>query len=774
MEFETVSQVFLVGDNRPYNTVLLYPNYDYEQAELAMMSPKERRDFFHSHVVWVNQFLAPYERVVDFTIIPRRFQKEQGELTQKGTFKRKCVVANFRNDIERMYKTDYVTRRLAGREFRIPNWFLREHGFLPDDVIQTQKGITIGAKRAKLHIRADEKNNRRFKLGSFFYRCLANHIDFSEFISRPELWVGNLKLVRFLGVKMFSIEGKTAPAEIEMVDKEIELSKAQEETLSRQFAHSLKQQNPVQAIHKAAFILATEHKALSAKAFKYLDSVLQRQQNNHKASHLIYTILKRKACSHNREIKSAAFQTLLCHTQGDDLKQILELFFKNDCTFLDQKTASQICAVNFGDQHLSTLFSLMTHLQTDASVAHSNEQLRILLNLITEIGIRHPTKYKAIRVELFKWSNIHNQQLASEANACLRQLMLKFREWLGPNQQIAVNPDNAEEFRWRDVITFDENIKPKDCDIIMGALREHPVLQEAIFLFCGRIQIRLQDIAQKGIWISFLGQSTKRARFRVSVHTRYQGSFDFTLTINKEKSTGSLNQELVWMIYVRAKSSYLPLVKDFGGYWPRFNIWTEEYIPGKTIEKFLTRLERRQDPEQRERMRERWLNFAWSGMCAYVDFWNRTERQVEITEPITKNVIIPPEDYQVGYRIVSITKRRRHKNILDLLFRLKAQFLEVVEARYPGLKGRCQWPVIFSAFLEILGEKDGVTLLRAAYKSLSRVKKTPGVKALQLSFERYFRAINETGFLPRRLYFAIKRYHRWHALNPSATQVARI
>ncbi|MFQ5639130.1 MAG: GNAT family N-acetyltransferase [bacterium] len=105
---------------------------------------------------------------------------------------------------------------------------------------------------------------------------------------------------------------------------------------------------------------------------------------------------------------------------------------------------------------------------------------------------------------------------------------------------------------------------------------------------------------------------------------------------------------------------------------------------------------------------------------------------------------------------------------------MKAQFLEVVEARYPGLKGRCQWPVIFSAFLEILGEKDGVTLLRAAYKSLSRVKKTPGVKALQLSFERYFRAINETGFLPRRLYFAIKRYHRWHALNPSATQVARI
>ncbi|MGD8306049.1 MAG: AMP-binding protein, partial [Ignavibacteria bacterium] len=47
-EFETVKQVFLVGDHRPFNTVLIYPDYSLENSPLTELDEKSTQEFFSS------------------------------------------------------------------------------------------------------------------------------------------------------------------------------------------------------------------------------------------------------------------------------------------------------------------------------------------------------------------------------------------------------------------------------------------------------------------------------------------------------------------------------------------------------------------------------------------------------------------------------------------------------------------------------------------------------------------------------------------------------
>ena len=79
-EFDSVGLAFLVGDHRDYNTLLIYPNPGTPEPDLTELSSQEIRDHFRSLVISVNQFLAPYERVVDFAIIDRDLDGERGEL----------------------------------------------------------------------------------------------------------------------------------------------------------------------------------------------------------------------------------------------------------------------------------------------------------------------------------------------------------------------------------------------------------------------------------------------------------------------------------------------------------------------------------------------------------------------------------------------------------------------------------------------------------------------------------------------------------------------
>jgi hypothetical protein len=394
--------------------------------------------------------------------------------------------------------------------------------------------------------------------------------------------------------------------------------------------------------------------------------------------------------------------------------------------------------------------------------------------LLSYYGAKHPTRFKIIRqfIATCQLSGFDKNisQAAWKARLTLRD---GFREWLGSKQQVAVDPETEEEYTWHDVIIFEEDIDSAAKDRLSRALQNTILVREAVFLFSRGILVRLNDIPPGGVWVSFLGSEHGKSVFRLTIQTRYQGSFDVAVNVNYKLTYEEIVKEINWLIRAGTTAGAKKLVEDFGGYWKEYNLWTEEFIPGETTGKFLLRISRQMDEIMRERLCILWPYFIWSGVMDYVDFWHRTGRNMELLDPSPDNIIIPLHDYQTGSRIVSMSARRKHRGPLNLMTNLYKSFVKDVEAEYPFLHGIGDYKYIFSAFLEVMGQNEGLKLLHTCLRLLNKKPSMEGARELIQELTHYIESVKKSGFIPQRLYFAIKRYQRWVTLNKDATYRAK-
>src|SRR5437867_2546945 len=109
-----IEEACLIGDKRPYLTVLLVPNRPLLEA-LAhkhgvtavwpqLLERSEFRTLFRRHIDEVNRTLPLYARVRNFTLLAEPFSQESGELTPTLKVKRREVVETRRAQIEAMYR----------------------------------------------------------------------------------------------------------------------------------------------------------------------------------------------------------------------------------------------------------------------------------------------------------------------------------------------------------------------------------------------------------------------------------------------------------------------------------------------------------------------------------------------------------------------------------------------------------------------------------------------------------------------------------------------
>ncbi len=128
------------------------------------------------------------------------------------------------------------------------------------------------------------------------------------------------------------------------------------------------------------------------------------------------------------------------------------------------------------------------------------------------------------------------------------------------------------------------------------------LIREAIFLFSRGVLVRLNDIPPGGVWVSLLGEEHGKSVYRVTVQTRYQGSFDIAVNVNHDISFEDIMDEINWLIQSGTSAGERKLVEDFGGYWNEYDLWSEEFIQGETAGKFILRMIRQQDPMMDERL----------------------------------------------------------------------------------------------------------------------------------------------------------------------------
>jgi hypothetical protein len=218
-----------------------------------------------------------------------------------------------------------------------------------------------------------------------------------------------------------------------------------------------------------------------------------------------------------------------------------------------------------------------------------------------------------------------------------------------------------------------------------------------------------------------------------------------------------LREEISWLLAAGAPP---PLVEAFGGYYPEYGIFTEEYIPGDHVARQVERLERYGETR---RLKTLWPYLAWSALTAHVAFWDRTGRKLALREPSPEAFIVPSHDYHTGTRLVSISDRSPCASFDELLDRFQDFFLSRVEASRPELRGEVTEAMIFSAAVEALGLARARALLEVAARMDRR----------GLAISTFLDEIRDHGYTPLRVHFAARRYARWLAATPAATVEAK-
>ena len=109
-----ISQVFVIGDGKPYLVALLTPNIeriiDYARDEKIdyidieeLVTNSQIVELYEKRIADFNEALPSYETIKKFVVLPREFSIENGELTPTLKLKRKEIYKIYRDKIEGMY-----------------------------------------------------------------------------------------------------------------------------------------------------------------------------------------------------------------------------------------------------------------------------------------------------------------------------------------------------------------------------------------------------------------------------------------------------------------------------------------------------------------------------------------------------------------------------------------------------------------------------------------------------------------------------------------------
>jgi ribosomal protein S18 acetylase RimI-like enzyme len=472
-------------------------------------------------------------------------------------------------------------------------------------------------------------------------------------------------------------------------------------------------------------------------------------------------VLRRGITAADPEVLRRVFLVLALAEEPARYRDTIAAFLDRPEMVLDPETAAVLAEHDLRSEQLEAfLAETEARCTADGGAASAAS----LLELLALYGTSLPGRYRLLRGFLARMEmGALELETRGAAAAARRRLEQGFRAWLGPPSRVAVDPETGLEYRWDDVIAFSDEIDDETRRRLRAAIAGTSLLREGIFLFSGGSMVRLEHILPQGVWVRLLGSDHGKSVYRIAVKVRDGSQYDLAVNLNQSLSPEDVEQEIHWLIVCGDNRTRPALVETFGGLWPEHGLWTEEFIPGETLTLALRRLSRRAGSS--ELLHGLWPFAAWSAIGAYVDFWNHTGRHQTIADPTPSNVIVPMHDYHLGSRLVSISNRAPYPGLSAMLHGFQEHFVAAIESEHPALAGLVGWPVLLSAVLEVLGEREGVPLLERELAGFD-----PELAAAAAAF---LARVEQRGFLPRRLHFSAERYWRWAELNPEATPAAR-
>jgi long-chain acyl-CoA synthetase len=758
-----IKQTFLVGDARPYNVLLIVPDFD-DPVLNNFLKDNNKEEYFHQIVTAANKELAPYERIINYTLLDRNFNIEKGELTPKGSFNRKSIEKNFKPTINDLYKSNYINLSYKNLKIIIPRWFFRDLGILENDITVDKKGLFI--KSLKNHLLINIIDDKKVQIGDLIYIFSENRIDLGLFARQPKLWIGNPQLIQFSPVK----EGWDLP--LKNVSNHIERPKKIDNYYSLNGLTVLNQIRDQKLIFINNLIccsLLGESKT-AIEYTKQISQVIKDSNENH--TEIIRRRLEALSRHQDEAVRSLAYRILLLDDPNPDYSKLFPAFIQSGLTFLNEKSIYEIAKSDMGKQHLESLRQRLYiyRIQLDwPADKETRLQFDNILKLLYQFASRHLEYYNSVRAELSSWI-LHKSDpfLSKKAHLYFTELYKIFEK------AIVERTKSIDKKQYLNKIVFEYGVTETESENIENILVNTTFLHQSIFLAYDEKEFKVSDIENHGLWITRLMSYGNYKHYRISINTKTGKHFDLHFMFNP-KIKKSVGAETVYWLAAISGFPYATLsLPSLGCYLPEEGVLSTKFIGELTVWEKIREFAGIHHSLGYINIRNPWRKLYIKGLAVYFKTWQQSGYKIVPGAISPNNVTVPELDYLETATILSIAGHKSYENTLSIIKPIIQNFFNKVIAHYPWCRKQLNIKWIFDACIEALGYDEAIVF----FKNLKKDLKNENVyyceqKDFNVALDEYLDNIKENFYLPLSVYNSIDQYREWEKINPLATSVAK-
>ncbi len=757
-----IKRTYLVGDGRAYNVLFIIPDHSDPFFADMMINAEE---YFHQLVTSANKDLANYERVVNFTILDRDFNPENGELTPKGSLNRKVIEKNFIDKINQSYISDYIDFKFNSFTIRLPRWFYRDLGILEDDIVKTDTGLYD--KHRDLHLtisRYFTKDN--FIIGNLEYSIKNKVIELGLIARQPKLWIANPEFVAFapckdgwdiplLGIatqlylpwNYYSSRKEIVSTAITGIkDKSlIELNKVLSSAI---FSNGEAQVNAI--IHSANLLKVSENR---------VSDVIRRRLE----------VLAR----HPEEyIRCLSYRLLLLDEPQQNYDSAFPAFIESGLSFLNSESIKFIATEKLERRRLEALrirlFEYRKQLNWPSNFQTRQQFINIFRLLINFVKY-NPDYYNSVRTELCNWV-LHNQdsELSKIALEYFKELSNTYEN------QLVVTTKELSHLDLDSKFIYDDSLSEYDIQSIKSIIYKTTFLKQSIILAFDEIDFDLSNVPAEGIWISKIKTVGRNGFFRISIITNNRKHFDLQMITGEDLKLYQSNQTIYWLFTIAGYPFGSRVLPKLGTCRPELSARSMVYNGDLTFWEKVRQLSE-ENREGRQLKNPNILRKLFTtGITTFFRAWRNSNYKITPGIVSPDNVVVPELDYVDGAMILSISGWKEYVNTLTLIKPLIKNFYQRTLYHYPWTRYQLDLNWLFDACMEALGEKQAFVFFGELAADLNNEKFIClNDENLLDILNKYTLEYGKNFYLPMALLNAVERYHDWFVQNPNASSRAK-
>jgi len=758
-----IKYAFLVGDARPYNVLLISPNMDDPVLQSTNID-ENMQEYFHQIIMTANKDLAPYERVINFSIIDRDFSSELEELTAKGSFKRKNIEKNFTKLISELYKKNFILFKKKGFEISIPRWFFRDIGILETDIKSNKEGIYNKVSKQTLRIQKSYKENV-YIIGDINYKIFNKKIDLGVMVRQPKLWGGNPALVAFSPVKeSFDFPLKNISPQLCIPTKDIKIYNSG--NIQQPKGINDAELYLLNALASEALHTEVENSLKSLKQIEILFSQLEKNK-----AEFIRRRLEALACHQNEKIRIEAYRILLTQDPEPNFSELLPAFINSGNTFLNESSINLLAKNTSAFQHFNSLRKRMYQYRAELkwpADKQTRKQFTTIFKLLLNYGINHPKYYKIIRAEFASWMILKKEPILSKVAA-----KYFYDLYEGFVKHIKQTTDKYSEKQWKSFLVFDEGISETNQKELISKLAASHTLKQAIIIVYDEYSFDMSQISENSIWISRIKSYRNTKHYRMSINTLKGKHYDLHISIDEKLKTKQGLETLYRMIVLGNNPFEHSSITDFGCSNPTDKIIISAYLSMLTAWDKIRAIAEVQASGNVEQANI-WRKIYIRSMSAFFRVWENSGREIIPGFVAAGNVALPENDFSNNAVVISLSGWKEDGDFKELVSAMLQNFYNKPKAHYPISKKYIKTRWIFHACVETIGKEKSIKLFKNLKRNLEKQKilNSNNLELLK-TVTNYIKDFKNRTYLPLPLFNAIDRYNDWTSKNLKAKLTAK-